>query len=145
MVRLRVVPIRVHAKIVRIMVRHHHLPHFLQDGDDMVGVVVDLLEEHPMLEVVQIPQIQMKIHTVERKDWWGLSSRNQWSFPRFHMMQLSADLLAINLVWFAKWLKAMKPQCSIGSVNVTLLRKKPCWEPMTFQCWIVGLVPSFYN
>ena len=32
MVRLRAVPIRVHAKIVRIMVQHHHLRQCLQDS-----------------------------------------------------------------------------------------------------------------
>ena len=46
------------------------------------------------------------------------------------------------IVWFAKWLKAMKPRYSIGSVNVTLPRKKPRREPMTFQRWIVFLAPS---
>ena len=45
---------------------------------------------------------------------------------QFHKMQPSADPFAIRcIVWFAKWLKAMKPQYSIGSANATLLRKKP--------------------
>jgi len=71
MVRLRVVPIRVHPKIVQTMVLHHHLRQRLQDGDDMAGVVVDLLVhllgEHPTMMVDPIPQIQIKILTVGRK------------------------------------------------------------------------------
>ena len=46
--------------------------------------------------------------------------------PQFHKMQPSADPFAIRcIVWFAKWLKVMKAQCSSGSANVTMLRKKP--------------------
>ena len=75
MVRLRVVPIRVHPKIVQTMVLHHNLRQRLQDGDDMLGVVVDLLLDllgvHLTMMVDQIPQIPMKILTVGRKDWWG--------------------------------------------------------------------------
>jgi len=71
MVRLRVVPIRVHPKIVQTMVLHHHLRQRLQDRDDMVGVVmdlpVDLLREHLTMMVDQIPQIHMKILTVGKK------------------------------------------------------------------------------
>lgn len=56
------------------MFRHHHLQRQPQDGVDVVvvvvvvGLLVGLMGEHPMMVAVQIPQIQMKIRTVGRND-----------------------------------------------------------------------------
>lgn len=55
------------------MFRHHHPQRQPQDGVDVVvvvvvGLLVGLMGEHPMMVAVQIPQIQMKIRTVGRND-----------------------------------------------------------------------------